>query len=71
MNRLLRAVSVAVTGASALTFGRSAAGGDLKTGDEAPEFIDVPGTDGKSYSLSQLKGKPVVLAWYPKAFTGG
>ena len=29
------------------------------------------GSDGKTYSLSQLKGKHVVLAWFPKAFTGG
>ena len=43
---------------------------DLKVGDQAPDFT-LPGTDGKTYSLSQLKGKTVVLAWFPKAFTGG
>ena len=44
--------------------------GDLE-GDAAPEFT-LPGSDGKTYSLSSFKGKQVVvLAWYPKAFTGG
>lgn len=42
---------------------------ELKAGDQAPDFT-LPGTDGKTYTLSQLK-KHVVLAWFPKAFTGG
>jgi len=43
---------------------------DLKVGDQAPAFT-LPGTDGKTYTLSELKGHWVVLAWFPKAFTGG
>lgn len=43
---------------------------ELKVGDQAPDFA-LPGSDGKTYTLSQLKGKTVVLAWFPKAFTGG
>jgi hypothetical protein len=43
---------------------------DLKTGDEAPDFA-LPGSDGKIHTLSDYKGKTVVLAWFPKAFTGG
>jgi hypothetical protein len=43
---------------------------DLKVGDQAPDFT-VPGTDGKTHTLSQEKGHWVVLAWFPKAFTGG
>lgn len=43
---------------------------ELKVGDKAPDF-SLPGSDGKTYSLSDLKGKTVVLAWFPKAFTGG
>jgi len=43
---------------------------ELKAGDKAPDF-KLPGTDGKTYSLADLKGKTVVLAWFPKAFTGG
>ena len=49
----------------------SAQAAELKEGDAAPEFT-LPGSDGKTYSLSSFKGKQVVvLAWYPKAFTGG
>ena len=43
---------------------------DLKVGDQAPNFT-LPGSDGKTYTLAQLKGHWVVLAWFPKAFTGG
>jgi thioredoxin-dependent peroxiredoxin len=43
---------------------------ELKVGDQAPAFT-LPGTDGKTYNSSQLKGHWVVLAWFPKAFTGG
>lgn len=42
----------------------------LKVGDQAPDF-SLKGSDGKTYKLSELKGKPVVIAWYPKAFTPG
>jgi thioredoxin-dependent peroxiredoxin len=50
--------------------GSPAAAQDLKVGDQAPDFT-LPGTDGKMYTMSQLKGHWVVLAWFPKAFTGG
>ena len=44
---------------------------ELKAGDMAPDF-SLPGSDGKTYKLSDFKGKQaVVIAWYPKAFTGG
>ena len=43
----------------------------LKDGDTAPDF-SLKGSDGKTYKLSDYKGKKaVVLAWYPKAFTPG
>jgi len=42
----------------------------VKVGDMAPAF-ELPGTDGKTHKLSDYKGKTVVLAWFPKAFTGG
>jgi cytochrome oxidase Cu insertion factor (SCO1/SenC/PrrC family) len=43
----------------------------LKVGDAAPDFT-LPGTDGKTYTLSEFKGKKnVVLAFYVLAFTGG
>jgi len=44
---------------------------DLKTGDPAPDFT-LSGSDGKTYKLSEFKGKKaVVVAWFPKAFTPG
>jgi peroxiredoxin Q/BCP len=46
-------------------------GAELKVGDPAPDF-SLQGSDGKMYKLSDFKGKkPVVVAWFPKAFTGG
>ena len=43
----------------------------LKVGDEAPAF-SLPASTGKTISLAEFKGKKkVVLAFYPKAFTGG
>jgi len=42
----------------------------LKPGDRAPEFA-LQGSDGRIHRLSDYKGKTVVLAWFPKAFTGG
>ena len=43
----------------------------LKPGDVAPDF-SLPGSDGKAYKLSDFREKQVVvLAWFPKAFTGG
>jgi peroxiredoxin len=43
---------------------------ELKVGDTAPAFA-LQGSDGKVHKLSDYKGKTVVLAWFPKAFTGG
>jgi peroxiredoxin len=43
---------------------------ELKVGDTAPAFA-LQGSDGKIHKLSDYKGKTVVLAWFPKAFTGG
>ncbi len=48
-----------------------AAADELKVGDKAPDFT-LSGSDGKTYTLSDFKGKQaVVIAWFPKAFTGG
>jgi peroxiredoxin Q/BCP len=43
---------------------------ELKPGDLAPDFT-LPGSDGRTYRLKELLGRPVVIAWFPKAFTGG
>jgi peroxiredoxin Q/BCP len=42
----------------------------LMAGDAAPAF-ELPGSDGKTHRLTDYAGKTVVLAWFPKAFTGG
>ena len=56
---------------AALAVVAPAALAQLKPGDAAPEF-SLPGTDGKTHKLSEYRGKRgVVLAWFPKAFTGG
>jgi peroxiredoxin Q/BCP len=39
-------------------------------GDPAPDWT-LPGSDGEQYTLSELRGKHVVIAFFPKAFTGG
>jgi peroxiredoxin Q/BCP len=36
----------------------------LGVGDQAPDF-ELPGTGGRSYSLREYRGKPVVLVFYP------
>jgi peroxiredoxin Q/BCP len=36
----------------------------VKVGDKAPAFV-LAGTGGKSYSLEQFAGAPVVLVFYP------
>jgi peroxiredoxin Q/BCP len=43
----------------------------LESGDEAPDFA-LTGSDGRLYRLSDFRDRqPVVLAWFPKAFTPG
>ncbi len=67
MKMLLSALVVAALSVSAAA--QSPA--PLKVGDLAPDFT-LTGTDGKTYSLAEFRGrKPVVLAWFPKAFTAG
>jgi thioredoxin-dependent peroxiredoxin len=43
----------------------------LEVGDEAPDFT-LTGSDGCVYRLRESRGREtVVLAWFPRAFTGG
>ena len=66
MRRFVAALLAAV-GLTAFTGSR---GAELKPGDPAPPFR-LHGSDGKVHDLAELHGKAVVLAWFPKAFSGG
>ena len=65
--KLLSATILALAMAMAISSSQA----ELKVGDDAPDF-ELKGSDGKTYKLSELKGKKaVVVAWFPKVFTGG
>jgi len=57
---------VALLLSSAVVFAQAS----IKEGDVAPDWT-LQGSDGNSYQLSDLRGTHVVLAFFPKAFTGG
>jgi cytochrome oxidase Cu insertion factor (SCO1/SenC/PrrC family) len=68
---LLSVVLLAVLGSVALAQQQPPPKTHLKVGDAAPNFT-LRATDGKTYTLSDFKGKKnVVLAIYVLAFTGG
>jgi peroxiredoxin Q/BCP len=63
---ILAAVLMMATGTNAQT-----PAPELKVGDQAPDF-SLQASDGKTYKLSEFKGKKaVVVAWFPKAYTSG
>lgn len=67
----MRTVLAIATVAWASSFASGADKSGLKVGDDAPAW-ELPGSDGKTYKSSDLKGKRAyVISWYPKAFTGG
>jgi len=63
---------VALASSIGITWGEDAAAvPELKPGDTAPPF-SMKGSDGKEHKLADYAGKrAVVVAWFPKAFTGG
>jgi peroxiredoxin Q/BCP len=64
-------VAATTTGLIRIAAGRRGVRVALAPGDPAPDF-DLPGSDGRRYRLSDYRGATaVVLAWFPKAFTGG
>jgi len=66
-------VVLAIAGVSAVALGAAFGRQDveLKVGEQAPAFA-LTGSDGKPHALAEYRGKQVVvLAWFPKAFTGG
>lgn len=68
MKNLLAVVTLAFSGA---VLADEAPTQSLEEGMPAPDWT-LPGSDGKTYALADLlKEGPVVLAWFPKAFTPG
>jgi len=67
-------VAIFIVGAAVLGFHSTAVfagSSNLAIGDQAPDF-ELPGSDDTTYRLADFRGKQVVvLAWFPKAFTGG
>jgi len=73
MKRLVRLLPLAILacGLAGPAAAQSPAATELKVGDQAPDFT-LQATDGKTYTLSKdLRGRWVVLGWFPKAFTAG
>ena len=71
MRKLLHTLVVLGLTAPVSLFAVASRAGDLEMGDLAPEF-SLPGSDGQTYTLADFRDKQVVvLAWFPKAFTGG
>ena len=65
------ALPIAMLIVSTFFLSGTAMGDELIVGSDAPEF-SLTGSDGKTYKLSDFKDKKhVVIAWFPKAFTGG
>lgn len=67
--RRLRALGLMLAGAGLISASAVAAA-ELKVGDQAPEFA-LTGSDAQVHRLSDYRGKYVVLAFFPKAFTSG
>jgi len=69
---MLATAALAVTlAAAAMAAATNPPAPSPRVGDAAPDF-SLPGSDGKTYALTDFKGKQaVVIAWFPKIFTGG
>ena len=71
VSQLFKLGLTVLLGAASTMVGRAQASVELKVGDDAPNFA-LRGSDGRTHTLADYKGKSaVVLAWFPKAFTGG
>jgi AhpC/TSA family len=65
-------IAAAAAGAVSMATGGARSTVTLARGDRAPDFA-LPGSDGRTYRLRDLlgRGETIVIAWFPKAFTGG
>jgi peroxiredoxin len=70
MRRVTSTLGAVAVGVINTTMRARPAAAELKPGDPAPDFC-LSGSDGRTYRLNQLTGQPLVIAWFPKAFTGG
>ena len=72
MDKIIKRVATLV-GISAFLglFGMTRMACALDVGDKMPDF-SLQASDGKTYTLEEFHGKkPVVIAFFPKAFTQG
>lgn len=72
MYQVLRQLPRLITATALLgLFSMAQAVSALEVGDKMPDF-SLPASDGNTYTLEQFHGKkPVVIAFFPKAFTAG
>jgi len=69
--RLLIVSALGATGCSQADEDAEATSAELAIGAPAPPF-NLVGSDGNTYRLEEYVGhQAVVIAWFPKAFTGG
>jgi peroxiredoxin Q/BCP len=70
-HQMSRALRMLLSSLAALLLLVSPIASAIEVGDKAPDF-SLAASDGMTYTLSQFLGeKPVVIAFFPKAFTGG
>jgi peroxiredoxin Q/BCP len=71
LRTLATTVGAIVVGAVRMATSRPEPPIELHPGDQAPDF-SLQGSDGGVHRLrGGVRRSPVVLAWFPKAFTGG
>jgi thioredoxin-dependent peroxiredoxin len=71
LRTVLATVAATIVGVVNVAIRRIERSPELQPGDIAPDFT-LPGSDGRTYRLRDFIGtQAVVIAWFPKAFTGG
>jgi peroxiredoxin len=70
LRRVVTTIAATLAGVFNVATSRREVLPELKPGDPAPDFT-LAGSDGRNYRLKDLAGQSVVIAWFPKAFTGG